>query len=629
MPARFPQSAAFEGLKRLAHRYLWPAVALCALAAPAPAWAQGNDACDDAVPIAFGDAFEVELSSATADGVSTCDGGGVRDRWYRWVAPRSERSFALVQGQGLSVHSMCPGSVATQVACGGGELGAPGFFGLGFQPTAGETYFIRVAETEAQTGPVTLSVAPGGVIEGTVTDQSGTPLAGLDVSAGFKQTQTDADGRYRLGGFETGELMVYAGLTSPYIAELFDDIPCPFRSCLPLGEEIAVAPGVTATANFALTLGAAISGAVTDELTGEPLRSQLVSLFGRGGAGVNIRTSTFTDVDGRYRFEGLLTGSYVLLADGDNGYAREYWEDLPCIRTACSPDTATPIVIVGDEDAAGFDFTLERALELSGTVRDAGTGEPVPDGRMRLRGPDGEVLALEVIRTDGSYRFQGLLAGTYLVSTAADPYVDEIWPDIPCGYEEDCPSSTATPIVLVDQSVDGVDFELDLGGTLVAEVVDELTQQPIGSAEVALYDDGGDLISLRRRESGTGGSVVFPGLPPGVYRALASTSDFSHAAEIYADLDCPGGPETCGSIDLGTPIPSVGAESQTVRFTLEERDGTCRPDFNTLCLNDERFAVRARWRTENGAEGADLHIIIFDELDAICRKRGTLNSGTG
>jgi vesicle-fusing ATPase len=28
-------------------------------------------------------------------------------------------------------------------------------------------------------------------------------------------------------------------------------------------------------------------------------------------------------------------------------------------------------------------------------------------------------------------------------------------------------------------------------------------------------------------------------------------------------------------------------------------------------------------------DDSDLHVIIFDEIDAICRKRGSTNSGTG
>jgi vesicle-fusing ATPase len=40
------------------------------------------------------------------------------------------------------------------------------------------------------------------------------------------------------------------------------------------------------------------------------------------------------------------------------------------------------------------------------------------------------------------------------------------------------------------------------------------------------------------------------------------------------------------------------------------------------------FAEAEADQAENGDE-SDLHVIIFDEIDAICRKRGSTNSGTG
>jgi vesicle-fusing ATPase len=32
---------------------------------------------------------------------------------------------------------------------------------------------------------------------------------------------------------------------------------------------------------------------------------------------------------------------------------------------------------------------------------------------------------------------------------------------------------------------------------------------------------------------------------------------------------------------------------------------------------------------KNLGEDSELHIIIFDEIDAICKQRGSINSGTG
>ena len=40
------------------------------------------------------------------------------------------------------------------------------------------------------------------------------------------------------------------------------------------------------------------------------------------------------------------------------------------------------------------------------------------------------------------------------------------------------------------------------------------------------------------------------------------------------------------------------------------------------------FIILLTWQAERG-EASDLHVIIFDEIDAICKQRGSVSSGTG
>ena len=39
-------------------------------------------------------------------------------------------------------------------------------------------------------------------------------------------------------------------------------------------------------------------------------------------------------------------------------------------------------------------------------------------------------------------------------------------------------------------------------------------------------------------------------------------------------------------------------------------------------------SIIINWQAERG-EASDLHVIIFDEIDAICKQRGSVSSGTG
>lgn len=45
--------------------------------------------------------------------------------------------------------------------------------------------------------------------------------------------------------------------------------------------------------------------------------------------------------------------------------------------------------------------------------------------------------------------------------------------------------------------------------------------------------------------------------------------------------------------------------------------------------NIRKLFAEAEIEQQQKGDDSDLHVIIFDEIDAICRKRGSTNSGTG
>ncbi|MEO1087477.1 MAG: carboxypeptidase-like regulatory domain-containing protein, partial [Acidobacteriota bacterium] len=286
---------------------------------------------------------------------------------------------------------------------------------------------------------------------------------------------------------------------------------------------------------------------------------------------------------------------------GEDDYVDEFWQDQPCFGNTCSFLSATPVVLELGETAAAVDFSLQRGSSIAGTVRNAATGEPLAFSAVQLRNEDGDIIAATSINSAGSYLFEGLSAGTYFVSSAARGYVDEIWPGVRCGFAQNCPTDGATPLVVGAEAVDGIDFDLDLGGTFSARVRQELTGARVDDGFVGLYDGSDNLLAFLPSFDGI--QVEFSGLAGGVYRALAMSESGDFAAELYRDLDCPGGPETCAPIASGSPINVVEGETTNVAFTLEPSTATCQSDAYTLCVNEGRFAVGATWRTPAGNEG--------------------------
>ncbi|MEM8995383.1 MAG: carboxypeptidase regulatory-like domain-containing protein, partial [Acidobacteriota bacterium] len=530
---------------RRAVRYLAAGLLLTATVM-SPAAAFGNDRCEDATPVVFGQLVQDTLEAATPGGASSCDGfAGGPDRWYRWVAPRSEKSFVLSSTQDnaeISVHAGCPGTAANEIACGIRSLGIVDIAGLRFEPEEGETYFIRVGQKTPEATDLDYSFAlnPSGALVGTVTDTAGTPLPGIEVAVGdpdFVGAVTGADGRYRIGGFEFGNVQVFAGRNSDYVAEIYSDIPCPQLLCLAgSGSSPQVAIGFETTVNFGLEPAASISGVLTDEESGATLSGRRVTLD-LDSDQIELRLHATTDGLGQYTFDGLVAGDYAILAQA-TGYVPEYWEDVECAPGTCTLADATRIPVAVGESVEGIDFALNPGLSIRGQVRDAASGAPLAFEAVELRNADGDSLQSVIADGDGRYALTQVAPGTYFVSTASSTYLNEVWPGAPCTFGTNCPTAGATPIrVEADQPAVGIDFALDLGGVVRATVLNRFRGDPVPDSRVRLYSDGGELLSLTL--AGEPGVAEVTGVPAGEFRAVAFSPTGAFIAQVYAARDCP------------------------------------------------------------------------------------------
>ena len=209
---------------------------------------------------------------------------------------------------------------------------------------------------------------------GTVRDSAGNPMAGIAIMAeeyayGFElqkwrpaahvvKTTTDADGHFELAGLHPavlwyawafrGDYLVHAegaGLaprvkelkvlteTTHAAAQRMLDL---FRQVAPEDQnglkdvklaEPADAHGILAGVDFTMTAAAAVAGSVQDEAGGPVSGAGLVLEPGDGlpemPYPLSLRQSTSSDADGRFRFDGLLPGQYVVKAAAAGYAARE------------------------------------------------------------------------------------------------------------------------------------------------------------------------------------------------------------------------------------------------------------------------------------------------------------------
>jgi hypothetical protein len=142
---------------------------------------------------------------------------------------------------------------------------------------------------------------------------------------------------------------------------------------------------------------------ITGAVRGPAIAGVTISLGGARSA-----TAT-TGADGTYGFSGLRNGSYTVTP------SRAGYSFAP---------SSTPVTIDGAH-RPGVDFEESAAMVLhglSGAVKLAASGGPLPGVSLTLATADAAVASSTTSAADGSYAFAGLGSGTYTVTPALASY---------------------------------------------------------------------------------------------------------------------------------------------------------------------------------------------------------------
>jgi 5-hydroxyisourate hydrolase-like protein (transthyretin family) len=418
------------------------------------------------------------------------------------------------------------------------------------------------------TAGVDFALPTGGAITGTVVLKStGEPMEGSTVRAltltdeVVSSVRSGADGSYLLSGLAEGsyqvEVVGFSG--TEFTGQVYDGVTC-IHGCRPdEATPVPVTEGATTPGiDFQIERLGVLEGTVTDATTGFPIEGAFVQVY---SADSNSRAGTAnTDATGSFRMTGFDPGTYFLSAQKP-GYLTEAYEEMPC-PSFCTPSIGTPVPVDLDQEITGLDFTLEPFGSVSGTVTAAVGGGPVTDGHVSLYLGPGQFVTNAALDVDGSYRMVNVRAGTYFVLTGVGrgttDFLDELYDDIPCYV--DCDVSTGTSItVLAGTDTSGIDFALDLGGTLTGTVTDSLTGLALTSGTVGVYTPFG--FFLESTPILGDGTFAVSGLLPGSYLLLASSPGYS--GQLYESVPCFGGIHNFPYCDrlAGTPVEVGVAET--------------------------------------------------------------------
>jgi len=252
----------------------------------------------------------------------------------------------------------------------------------------------------------------------------------------------------------------------------------------------------------------AISGTVTDSITGLPIANAQViarKINGSGGG------RAVTDENGYYIIQNLAPSLYTVAAHACNYYPKHYPE---------------PVEVVAGQTTSDINFQLkpytppppsERG-SISGLVTDSLTGQPIANAMVKACGPScGQARTNE----NGEYLIENLIPGEYQVTATAYNYFPKRYPE--------------RVVVNAGQNTPDINFQLlprllppPRGtGSISGMVLDSLTNQPIANATVIA------MLQLHRRPRVFGraitnenGEYTIENLPAGNYIVIARAENY-------------------------------------------------------------------------------------------------------
>ena len=391
-------------------------------------------------------------------------------------------------------------------------------------PMAGLPIKLSADET---VNDINFTLSEGGTISGQVTLQDDdAPLADVHVVAHKVlapkrpvHTITNDDGTYVLEGLTTGAYVVKAkapGYDTEYYLEAEKVIDADFVS--------VDAPVETPDINFTLTTTAALKGLVTDE-AGDPLAKAVVSVIHANRPYITDNKSfhhkVVTNENGEYAMS-LRPGNYYVMATA-TGHVSEWYEDAP------TPGEADLVEIVKDQHTV-IDFQLAAQGTITGIVVDSLSSQPLAGAVVKAYA-EGASTRNRHFRTltkdDGTYGFDGLPRGKYVVVVSARGYLSEYW--------KEAKQVKDAEFVDVEDgvTVDDIDFTMVKAGSIAGIVLEKEANHPIADAIIHVHKIDG--VFSKKGRSVEDGSYEIDGLPNGEYIVHAIARGYDH--QFYFEVE--------------------------------------------------------------------------------------------
>ncbi|MFN8564795.1 MAG: hypothetical protein U0703_24950 [Anaerolineae bacterium] len=432
---------------------------------------------------------------------------------------------------------------------------------------AGATPIILTTATPDVSG-IDFTLEPGGSISGHVYASDGvTPLANVNVDTDFFGygfgACTAADGSFTISRLPLNTNFkisaggnIGCGNPGSYVREFWQETPdWNLAAMLSLPDGSPNLSGI----DFTLELGGSISGHVyktdgTTPVTGNVWIDANNYATGLYSSGAQVNP------DGSYIIYGVPVGDQRVASRGD-GYAVEFYNEKGTIG-----DNADPVVVVAGANTPNIDFTLDPGGMISGTVYEADGVTPVAN--MRVDSDNAWVGTCTDV--SGHYTLYNLPLNTPVtVNAGGDNWCGGGSNHLQEWWQNASTLDDATPITLTNGSpaASGIDFTLELGGSISGVVMAEEDGSPLSGIWLCAFDYSAlafnETPPWHCTQTNPDGTYTITGIPPADQRVWIFPEDrlrlFYDDSATFAGATAVSvsGGSTVGGIDFSLPLAGI------------------------------------------------------------------------
>lgn len=421
-------------------------------------------------------------------------------------------------------------------------------------PVTGSTE-VTVSEGQALAG-IDVTLALGGSIAGTVTDEAGQPIASAFIRVYHPLTAEnpwwpdsanlyaapDASGSYLIRAVPPGDYLLEASGMG-HVSEVYQD-----AATFNAATKVTASPGIPTT-GIDFSLAVAHDLYVSATVNGQALAGVEVSLYpDTGGPAMPIGTTGDT---GQLTADVTAPGSYKMGCHDPQGrYPDTYYFNVPDLASATSIYLSH-----GMQFHASCLFSATVTGSITGTVTDAITTAPIPGAVVTAYPVDGGPSRAEVTDPTGAYAIRDLPAGDYRVE-----FTDPSGRHLTQWYAGAASQADAW-IVTVPTQQTALDAALQPAlGSLTGTVTDAVSLLPIAGVQVHVLGPDGSTVS--ESNSAADGTYLVGQLPAGSYTVHFTDPSGRYAEQWYAGASSAGAATT---ITMPQDLAGVDAALAPVR----------------------------------------------------------------